>query len=168
MKEEIILDTSRYSIWIVFGGLLLWLAGIFCAPLLAASADPLLLKLSSILYYFYQPTCHQLAERSLLIDGFALSVCIRCLAVYLGGLTVSGIYLFKFKTNIWPLPVYILLAGPAALDFLTEKFIVYDPSGIIRFISGLLLGIALFQLLILSLTAIKPVYNQHKTRYQKV
>ena len=168
MRKETNTDTPGFSIWIVLGGLLLWLCGIFCAPLLAASADPLLLKLSSILYYFYQPTCHQLPDRSFLIDGFALTVCIRCLGIYLGGLAISMVYLFKPKTNLWPLTVYILLAAPAVLDFLIEKFVVYDPGGNIRFVSGLLLGIALFQLLILSLTTLKPVYHKHKTRYQKV
>lgn len=160
--------TPGNSRWIVFSGLLIWLGGIFSAPLLAGSADPLLLRLSSFFYFFYQPVCHQLAERSFLMDGFALAVCVRCLAFYLGGLFISLFYLFKAKIGLWPLSVYILLAAPAVFDFLIEKIFVYDNTGSIRFISGLLLGVALFHLLILSLARTKSVYTNPKTRYQKV
>ena len=122
------------SRWIVFAGLLFWLGGIFSAPLLAGSADPLLLRL----------------------------------AFYLGGLAISLFYLFKVKIGLWPLSVYVLLAAPAVFDFFIEKIIVYDFTGSIRFISGLLLGVALFHLLILSLARTKSVYTNPKTRYQKV
>ena len=130
--------------------LFIWLSGIIITPILASSNIRLLSTLSSFMYFFYQPVCHQLAERSLLVDQIPMAVCIRCFAVYLGGWLVSILY-FRFNTiTFWPMRKYLLFLIPALMDFIFEKVHFYSNIGLIRFGTGLLLGIVIFQLLILS------------------
>jgi uncharacterized membrane protein len=139
------------SVLIIILGLSLWILGIILTPLLAASEIPALKKAASFTYFIYKPVCHQMPERSFLIDGFHFAVCIRCFAFYLGGLFISIIYLFKASAHIWKTTIYLLLGFPAVLDFLSEKFYLYSNIAGLRFITGLLFGLALFQLLLVSL-----------------
>jgi len=87
----------------------------FAAPLLDArqhTAAPLARGL-------FFPLCHQLAERSLSVDGHPLAICARCLGLYGGG--VLGLLLVSLglrrpgrRAASW-----ILLALlPTAIDFL--------------------------------------------------
>jgi len=132
-------------------GFLLWLIGIIITPLLAASDWLLGQKVSAFMYFFYKPVCHQLADRSFGIDEFALTVCIRCFGFYLGGFFISLFYLFKDKIYLWTFSSYILLIAPVFVDFILEKINIYTNIGGLRFMTGLLLGIAVFQLLFVSL-----------------
>jgi uncharacterized membrane protein len=59
---------------------LLWLAGVLAAPLLA-HRDHLG---GPLLYAFFHPVCHQIADRSFHLWGEPLAVCHRCLGLYLG------------------------------------------------------------------------------------
>jgi len=137
-------------------GLTMWLVGIVVTPMLAASGLPLGQKIAAFMYFFYKPVCHQMPERSFWLDGFTLAVCVRCISFYLGGLFVTFIYLFKDKIHVWKLSNYCLLVAPAVLDFFWEKFNLYTNIAGIRFLTGLLLGIALFHLLLVSLTTTSP------------
>jgi uncharacterized membrane protein len=74
-----------------------WCGGIILAPLLVSS-EP---RISSLLYSFYAPICHQIDARSLHIDGAKLAVCARC----------SGIY-FSFLISVLLFPVFRRLASP--------------------------------------------------------
>lgn len=131
-------------------GLLVWLAGIVVTPVLASSSWPLGRKVAAFLYFFYKPVCHQIPGRSFWLDGFTLAVCIRCSFFYLGGFFIALTCLFKGKIRLWPLSTYILMAVPAFLDFGLEKFDLYTNIELLRLVTGLLLGIAVFQLLLVS------------------
>jgi uncharacterized membrane protein len=137
-------------------GLGIWLIGIIITPILAASEWPLGQKVSAFMYFFYKPVCHQIADRSFGIDGFTFTVCIRCFGYYLGGLLITSLYLFKEKINMWRMTSYILCVLPAFLDFLLEKTNIYSNIGGLRLLTGLMLGIAVFQLLFVSLFINKP------------
>lgn len=63
---------------------------------------------------------------------------------------VTSYYLFKDKICLWTTTRYILLVSPAFLDFLIEKLDFYTNIGGVRLLTGLLLGIAVFQLLLVS------------------
>jgi len=106
--------------------------------------------------FFYQPVCHQLADRSFFLDGFTMTVCVRCFCFYLGGLLIASIYLFKDNIQMWKLSSYGLLIIPAVLDFLLEKFDLYSNITGLRLLTGLLLGLAIFHLLLVSLTTAAP------------
>lgn len=148
---------------IIIFGLGAWIAGIIITPLLAASQGILWQKMASFMYFFYQPVCHQLADRSFFLDGFTMTVCVRCFCFYLGGLLLSGIYLFKNNIQMWKLSNYGLLITPAVLDFLLEKFYLYSNITGLRLLTGLLLGLAIFHLLLVSLTTTAPTSTKIST-----
>jgi uncharacterized membrane protein len=131
-------------------GLSLWLLGTFLAPVLASSELPLLSHFSSFLYFFYQPVCHQLPERSILIDGLPMAVCVRCLSVYLAGWLLSLFYIKYKNIRLWPLYRYIILVLPLILDITLELLMLYSNLSILRFVTGFIFGIVLFQLLFFS------------------
>jgi uncharacterized membrane protein len=133
-------------------GLTMWIVGIVVTPLLAASEGLFGQKIASFAYFFYQPVCHQIHERSLLLEGYMFAVCVRCFSFYLGGLLTTVIYLFKDKIQMLKISRYILLVAPAVLDFGLEKFNLYPNIFVLRFLTGLLLGFAIFHLLFVSLS----------------
>ena len=150
---------------ITFIGLSFWIAGIIITPILANREEIFFQKIASFLYFFYQPVCHQIAERSFLVDGFIMTVCVRCFSFYLGGFFITCIYLFKDKIQMWRISTYVLLTLPAFLDFLIEKLSIYSNIAEIRFLTGLLFGVVLFHLLLLSLSTkkVKPLLQNSNT-----
>jgi uncharacterized membrane protein len=143
---------SKRVLLIVNLGLVVWLVGIVVTPMLAASGLPLGQKFSAFMYFFYQPVCHQITERSFWLDGFTLAVCVRCFSFYLGGFVITLIYLFKNSPRLWKISNYVLFVAPVFIDFLSEKLGFYTNFVILRLLTGFLLGIAFFQLLIVSLS----------------
>lgn len=57
-----------------------WLMLIFAAPLLYVAES----AASIWLYRFFDPVCHQIADRSFAIMEVSLPVCARCLGLYVG------------------------------------------------------------------------------------
>ncbi len=67
------------------------------------------------------------------------------------------------KKLLYLMSFVVVLCLPALLDFILEKVLSYGDIPIIRIITGFLLGVALFQLLLVSLSAIKlPVVEKVK------
>jgi len=141
---------NRKMLSLISLGLFLWLTGIVLAPVLAISEIKPLSYLSSFLYFLYQPVCHQIADRSVLIDYIPMAVCVRCFAVYLSGWLLSIFYLKYKKITMWPVSIYLVFLIPVIFDFLLEKIHLYSNLGLVRFGTGLLLGIVIFQLFFLS------------------
>ena len=131
--------------------LLFWIMGIIITPLLAGSGSLQEKRMASFMYFFYKPVCHQMVDRSFEINGYIFAVCVRCFGFYLGGLFISLLYWFKRDIFVWKLSYYIMLIIPAIIDFICEKIDLYTNLESLRFITGLLLGIAVFQLLLASL-----------------
>ena len=110
-------------------------------------------KLAALLYFLYDPVCHQIAGRSFYLKGFSLAVCVRCFSVYLAGFLLM-LVLFKYPLiRIWPSGIYYFLLIPAAADFFLEKILLYHQIPLLRFITGFMLGIALFHLLVVSIVS---------------
>ncbi len=74
-------------------------------PLLMATGDPALQPLANLVFHFYGgPVCHQLPERSLFVDGYQMTVCSRCFAIY--ATFLAGCVLFAFvRTKLKPWPI---------------------------------------------------------------
>jgi len=144
---------SRKILSLINLGLSLWLTGIILTPVLAMSDIKPLSDISSFLYFLYQPVCHQMTNRSVLIDYFPMAVCVRCLAVYLGGWFLSIFYLMYKKISMWPVSIYLLFIMPFIFDFVLEKIHLYSNLDLIRFGTGILLGIVIFQLFFLSIAS---------------
>lgn len=150
MKEMV--DTTNVKfLSILIISLFLWLTGIIITPLFAASDIRWMQQLAAFLYFFYDPVCHQIADRSFALEGFSLAVCIRCFAVYFSGFLLTLIVYRRRAVSLWSVKLYIFLLLPAVLDFFLEKIFLYNNLPFLRFITGFTLGIALFHLLIVSI-----------------
>lgn len=149
-------------------GLLIWITGIILTPLLASDGSSLGQKFSEFMYFFYQPVCHQISDRSFGLDGYTLAVCVRCFSFYLGGLLIISFYLFKDRINMWKMTSYILFILPAFSDFFLEKMDFYSNISELRLLTGLLLGIAMFHLFLASLSIKIVKHHDSMSRCEKL
>lgn len=110
--------------------LTLMLATILAAPLLAHALPPL----SYGLYAAFGWVCHQRPQRTWVLDGRPLAVCVRCLGIYMGALAgaVAGL---RFSRAL----LYSALAVLAA-EWLAEATIWPGAPAGLRFSTGLLSG----------------------------
>lgn len=132
-----------------------WIAGIMLAPVLASSHIFWQNRLGKLIYYIYQPACHQFPERSFFINNFPFTVCVRCFAIYLCGLAVAIYYLFQNSITMLKLTTYGIITVLPVIDFLLEKLNIYHNIIILRFFTGILLGFVLFHLLIVGISDIQ-------------
>lgn len=90
---------------------------VVAAPLSAASNG----RVAALLYEFFAPVCHQIAERSFHLDGHPLAVCHRCFGFYVGftlGLAVLP-FVHRFRDWLLDRPRRILFfLAPTAIDWL--------------------------------------------------
>jgi uncharacterized membrane protein len=126
-----------------------WLALIVASPLAAAPVSLLAYAAGGVL-------CHQIAERSMHIDGAQLAVCARCTGIYAGAAFVlltlavrsSGKAAASGRRGlvdaIWPARLW-LLAGvlPTGLTVLLEDTGLSSVSNLQRAAAGVCLGAAL-------------------------
>ena len=127
--------------------LVVWITGIFVTPMIDSISHPV----ADFLYFIYKPVCHQLEDRSAIINGLPATVCLRCSSFYLAGAVVFIYYLIRERVSFWTVPVYLVLILPVFADFALEKAGMYSNISLLRIITGLMLGIAFFQLLVLSI-----------------
>lgn len=123
-----------------------WVAGVFLTPVLISSGNGILKKTAHLLYFFYEPVCHQETARCVHIFNFPLAVCSRCLGIYLGVFFTILAQLIQYKIFLPNHRPVIVLMVPTVADFILEKFIIYENDWI-RLITGLLFGIAIVFLL---------------------
>ena len=132
---------------VAFLGLSVWILGIFAAPLFYSRGD----AGAQLIYGIFGRVCHQLPGRSLSVYGFPLAVCARCSAIYMTGWLLLLYYQFRSDVRLLPVSVYLVLSSPMIIDFLFEKFSLYQDLILLRIITGALFGIAIFHLLVVSL-----------------
>ncbi len=97
-------------------GTLVWLAGIFLAPWLAARGAS---GAARFVYAVFAPVCHQIAERCYHLNGHPLAVCGRCLGIYIGfaaGLVVYPLVRGFSRLALPPARLFLILTLPMALD----------------------------------------------------
>ena len=68
--------------------LTLWLAAIIFSPVMMQSENEILKYIATAIYWFMDPVCHQLPERSIFIDKLPMPVCGRCFFIYSGGFLI--------------------------------------------------------------------------------
>ncbi len=144
-------ETDPVSHKFLFAGfflLLLWLMAIVVAPVLVAAPYKALNLLGSAIYFFMDPVCHQLPDRSLFISGLPMPVCARCFAIYLTGTVVIGFAIMKKAFYLWPARWYIVLTLLAAVLILPEKAGWMADYVEIRMLAGVLLGVLIFRLIL--------------------
>ncbi len=85
--------------------------------------------------------CHQIADRSLFINGNQMPFCSRCTAIWFGFVIGLGIMLF-FKIQLDEKFLVLILLGiiPLAIDGIGQQLQMWESTNIIRVVTGLLTG----------------------------
>ncbi|MCM3765814.1 DUF2085 domain-containing protein [Neobacillus niacini] len=105
--------------------------------------------LDEILHFFGGAICHQLEDRSLMIDGKPLSVCARCTGIYIGIFsTLVYLQLFKRKVNITIPSIkmsffLLLLMVPLIIDGIGSYINLFESNNLRRLITGMCFGFVL-------------------------
>jgi uncharacterized membrane protein len=119
-----------------------FLGGIFLAPWLRSRSS----VWASLVYVVYSPFCHQLPERSLSCFGHPLSVCSRCLGIYLG--VLGGLLLYPLirgwrQVRVPEKWIFFLLSAPIFLDTAANFIKLWQSPNAVRLATGLLWGVLL-------------------------
>jgi len=120
-------------------GTLVWLAGIFLAPLLRSQE----IRWAGLVYALYSPVCHQLPSRSLWAWGFPLGVCARCLGIYLGfgaGVATYPVVRGFRRVRLPNTKAFLAFSVPIIIDTAGNLMGIWRSSGMARLAFGLLWG----------------------------
>lgn len=145
-------DNSNKVINWLIGVSLTWVLFIILAPMFKSSNDQLLIWLSEYLYFLFEPVCHQLPERSILLNSEPMAVCARCFSIYSGGLIILIYTIWKkhrLNLNIYAV---VGLCIPAILDFILGKIGLYSDTLLLRILTGLPLGAGIMFLIVISIS----------------
>lgn len=132
-----------YYIILIFS--FLWLLLIFLAPVLE-NMGGVFTDISSFLYMFFSPVCHQDDARSFHIFSEKVAVCSRCLWIYSGFTAGTVLYPLKYKlTNENSPSVIFIIAASAliALDVFLDGQEIIKNSFISRSVTGFIIGLTL-------------------------
>lgn len=117
--------------------------------------------LAAIVYGFGSSICHQLSGRSFHLGATQLPVCARCLGIY-AGVALAGLGVARARSLALSvgrgrvLPRWWLLLGamPAVITVAAEWIGMWQPSNVVRAISGIPLGCAVSIVVIGALTTV--------------
>lgn len=147
-KSDSIASNPKKWIWLGFILITIWNAAIFTAPLLSQAKAHWLQMIGSGIYFFMDPVCHQLPERSIFLQHLPLPVCARCTAIYLGGFFTFLAALLSRHSKPWSKSALGVLALVAVIGILAEKLHFLPDVLEIRFVNGFLLGVFIFRLIL--------------------
>jgi len=142
----------------------LWCGGILLAPAVSATVP----GVSSFLYSFYSPICHQADARSFHLFGQKLAVCIRCSSIY--GSFFLSVLVFavtqRFSARSMPNRLWIMLAIlPMIVDVLLTFTGIHVSTMLTRVVTGALFGSILpFYVVPPLLEGIAQLRNQYLAR----
>jgi uncharacterized membrane protein len=129
----------------ILGGAVLWCSALILAPVIAAwPAAPQ--WISSTLYQFFEPVCHQIDARSFHLFDFPLAVCTRCSSIYFAFLAGTALYPLFFDLRRHAMPPRILLiltVIPMILDAGGGLLGLHEVTPITRTATGALFGLAI-------------------------
>lgn len=91
--------------------------------------------------------CHQIPERSFFINGKQMPVCSRCTGIIIGFFLNIIIWLIGADVVII-FPVCILMIIPLIVDGVVQLFTNYNSNNRRRFITGVIFGLGLFEIII--------------------
>lgn len=133
------------TITIAFG---IWVLAIILAPHIVQSNYSVLQYLGTVVYFLSEPVCHQLPERSLFLNELPMPVCVRCFSIYLGGFVIFALAWFKQSHQPWPKWIYYVTGALLLVEVLAEQLNLYHNIFEIRLISGFILGVLLFRMVL--------------------
>ena len=125
-----------------------WLSALISAPYLVQSNYSLLQYFGTAVYFLAEPSCHQLPERSFFLNELPMPVCVRCFSIYLGGFAIFVVALFKQSYQTWSTWIYYVSGSLFLIEFLAEYLNLYHNIFELRLLSGFILGILLFRIIL--------------------
>jgi uncharacterized membrane protein len=158
MKINEFLSNKNMLLLFLLNASIVWIFIILAAPIMRSSEITFLNRISEYLYFIFEPVCHQIPERSILINSEPLAVCSRCFAAYVGGFLLILLITLKKKPIHYNLNMILFLFAPAVIDFLSEQCGLYSDILIIRIITGLMLGVGISYLIVFSITDSQNIY----------
>lgn len=126
----------------------LWVSSLIIAPLMVQSESLFFNYIGIVIYFLADPLCHQLPERSLFVNELPMAVCARCFAIYLGGFFIFVLAWIKQSYKQWPKWVYFVATVLFIIEILTEHLSFYNNLFILRLLSGFILGILIFRVIL--------------------
>ncbi len=123
-------------------GTFVWLILIFSAPYLKSVDIPA----SAFIYSIFAPICHQRPSRCFTLFGYPLAVCTRCLGIYFGfflGTVVFPVINGFRKVKIPANRIFFVFTAPIVIDTAGNLFRLWQTSGWLRYVTGLVWGILL-------------------------
>jgi uncharacterized membrane protein len=126
----------------------LWVLALGTAPIFLQSGNAILQFLGTAVYILADPVCHQLPDRSILINELPMAVCARCFGIYLGGFFIFVLGWIKQSYKQWPKWVYFVAAVLCIIEILTEHLNFYHNLFELRLLSGFILGILIFRIIL--------------------
>jgi uncharacterized membrane protein len=130
---------ARLIYWLTLLGNLVWLAAIVFAPYLRSRG----LRLNSLIYAVFAPTCHQIPSRCFHLWGFPMAVCGRCTGIYAGflaGMLVLPAFGWVGRKTPPRSVLFLVLSGPIGIDALGNFFGLWSTSIGLRFATGVVWG----------------------------
>lgn len=128
INKSIFLITALYGLFFILGGVL--------PPILAYFH---FYDISGQITFLFSGSCHQQSDRSFWISGYPMSLCARCIGVYLG--TFCGAVFFLFNKNkILSLKYIYIIIVLISVDIILNYLLNFDTGNIIRFIIGIMIG----------------------------
>lgn len=125
-----------------------WVLALISASLMVQSGSTILQYIGTAIYFLAEPVCHQLPERCLFIQDLPMPVCVRCFSIYLGGFVIFALARFKQPHRPWPKWIYILTGSLFIIEILTEQLNVYYNIFELRLLSGFVIGILIFRIIL--------------------
>ncbi|XZF74192.1 DUF2085 domain-containing protein [Bacillus sp. AL-1R] len=83
--------------------------------------------------------CHRRQDRSFRISSYTFPLCARCTAILFGYLFLPFLFMIASFLYWWYIPI---LMFPLLIDGFTQKWNWRESNNFLRFITGLLFGIA--------------------------
>lgn len=120
-------------------GIILWLGVIFLAPYLKSKSNPF----GILIFYIFEPLCHQIESRCFYLWGKALPVCTRCLGIYTGFLFGAGFFPLFRGFSMLQIPrakTFFVFSAPIVIDFVGNFLNIWASGAWLRFAVGLLWG----------------------------
>ena len=87
------------------------------------------------LFHLLSPFCHQISDRSFVINNFQIGICARCFGIYFGVIFFGVCTLLKNKMTY-----FIILSVIISIISILLKWQSVDMNNILRLISGFFIG----------------------------
>lgn len=100
---------------------------------------------------FYSTVCHQIAYKTIEMNGINFLVCARCSGIYFGGLLSSIVFLFTTRSYKLNIKFIFLAAIPMTIDVILYSSGVYTYSKIIALTTGFIFGFVTIGFVLISI-----------------